>query len=89
MCAGSFEWWYLCVCSLLCLLSTPPGKPENHKTLLVVGVFVFYLQACMISIGQKKAVTLETVRAVKFILKLFHLNALKVRDRTREQFIEY
>lgn len=34
----------------------------------------------MISIGQRKAVTLETVRAVKCILKLFKLNAFKVRD---------
>eukprot|EP00752_Nemacystus_decipiens_P006823 g6125.t1 len=31
---------------------------------------------CMLAIGQKKAVTLEAVRSVKFIFKQFHLNAL-------------
>lgn len=36
------------------------------------------LQECMLAIGQKKAVTLESVRAVKFIFKQFRLNALKV-----------
>ena len=41
-------------------------------------MFAWMLQECLLAIGQKKAITLETVRAVKFILKQFRLNALKV-----------
>lgn len=37
----------------------------------------------MLAIGQKKAMTLETVRAVKFIFKQFRLNAVKVREGER------
>ncbi len=37
----------------------------------------------MLAIGQKKAITLETVRSVKFILKQFRLNALKVSALNR------
>lgn len=38
------------------------------------------LQESMLAIGQKKAVTLDAVRSVKFIFKQFHLNALTVRQ---------
>lgn len=34
----------------------------------------------MLAIGQKKAVTLEAVRSVKFVFKQFHLNAVTVRQ---------
>lgn len=47
-------------------------------------VLVLVLQECMLAIGQKKAVTLEAVRSVKFIFKQFHLNALTVRPGERE-----
>lgn len=41
----------------------------------------------MLAIGQKKAVTLEAVRSVKFVFKQFHLNAVTVRQEIKRRYV--